>query len=469
MTVAIVNALVWSILTPAFEIPDEPVQVGYVQYLAETGKLPRPITPYFYGSAEENAAMAGVPFNSVGLPSWSRSRAQALKAELAQKGLSRVDERAAGYIGSAPPLYFALATIPYKLASSGNFFDRLFAMRLLSVLLAGATVGFVFLFMRELFPRTRWAWTVGALAVAFQPVFGFMAGGVHYDNLLWTASAALFFALAYGFRRGLTWKVGVGIGSAALVGVLSKGTMYGVLPGAALAVAVMAWRTAPPARRRALIGVLAAAATFAIPFALWLVASNAIWHRGVNASATAGFTSVHAGLGGQIDYIWEFYLPQLPFMQHNWFSSYPTYPLWQSYIQGFVGRFGWFQYGFPMWANWLGLAVYLGLIGLAAAAVSRARSVFRRRWMELAAYAVMAIGVLLLVNVAGFRYFVQSHQAFEQTRYIFPLLPLYAALVALAARGGGRRWAPALGGVLIVAAVAQDLFAQLITIGRFYA
>ena len=38
--VAFLNALVWSLVTPPFHVPDETVHVAYVQYLAETGKIP---------------------------------------------------------------------------------------------------------------------------------------------------------------------------------------------------------------------------------------------------------------------------------------------------------------------------------------------------------------------------------------------------------------------------------------------
>ena len=52
------------------------------------------------------------------------------------------------------------------------------SMRLVAALLAALTTLFVFLFLREVFAE-RWTWTVGALAVAFQPLFGFISGAVH--------------------------------------------------------------------------------------------------------------------------------------------------------------------------------------------------------------------------------------------------------------------------------------------------
>ena len=63
-------------------------------------------------------------------------------------------------------------------------------LRLLSAALAALTTLFVFLFLREVLVE-RWTWTVGALAVAFQPTFGFISGGVTPDALLFAASAAL--------------------------------------------------------------------------------------------------------------------------------------------------------------------------------------------------------------------------------------------------------------------------------------
>ena len=42
---------------------------------------------------------------------------------------------------------------------------------------------FVYLFLRELVPSEPWAATVGALAVAFQPLFGFIGSGVTPDTL----------------------------------------------------------------------------------------------------------------------------------------------------------------------------------------------------------------------------------------------------------------------------------------------
>ena len=77
---------------------------------------------------------------------------------------------------SQPPLYYALETIPYGLASVGTLLDRLALMRLLSALMGGLTALFAFLFLREALPGARWAWTVGGLGVALAPLLGHDVG-----------------------------------------------------------------------------------------------------------------------------------------------------------------------------------------------------------------------------------------------------------------------------------------------------
>jgi hypothetical protein len=210
----------------------------------------------------------------------------------------------------------------------------------------------------------------------------------------------------------------------------------------------------------------AALLTAAVPVGAWLVVNQAVLGRSASTT-TSGVTHIHAGLSGQLNYLWQFFLPRLPFT-FDWFTGYPQYPVWQTYFQGFVGRFGWFQYGFPLWVNELALAVFIAIAALAVTEVVRRRAGLRARWAEGLTYLTLSVGLVLLVAVAGYRYRVSNGLNFEQTRYLFPLLPLYGGLIALAVRGAGRRWAPAVAVLLVVLAVGHNLFAQLLTLARYY-
>jgi hypothetical protein len=80
----------------------------------------------------------------------------------------------------------------------------------------------------------------------------------------------------------------------------------------------------------------------------------------------------------------------------------------------------------------------------------------------------MTIGLLILVNGNGFAVRADGGSGFEQARYLFPLLALYAAIVALAARGAGRRWGPAAGVLFVALAIAHTALAVLVTLTRYY-
>jgi 4-amino-4-deoxy-L-arabinose transferase-like glycosyltransferase len=446
--------------------------MGYADYVAEAGRPPRAFPSPSAGSAfsdEYVAALEDLPFSVEGRPSWSPFTDRELRRRLEEVSSER-PESAAFTAATYPPLYYAFEAIPATLGASLDVLDRLYLMRLFSATLAGITVASSFLFLRELFPATPWTWTVGALAVAFQPVFGFMSGGVNNDGLLYATGSMLFLLLARSFRLGLTPRRGLAIGAVAAAGLLTKTTVVGLFPGAALGL-VLLWRRAHGSQRRtAAGGLLAAGAMLGAVTAAWFAVDTLVFDRSL-ATATGGLASdaiaQAATVRGQLSYLWQFFLPPLPFMTDT-FSGYPDYPVWDVYIQGFIGRFGFFQYGFPSWVNRLGLGVLLAVAALAGVALVRRREALRRRWPELCCYAAMLFGTLLVIGVAGYRYRLSTGFNFEQTRYLFTLLPLYGALVALAAQGVGRRWGHTAGAVLVVVVVGHTWFAMLLTINRYY-
>jgi Predicted membrane protein (DUF2142) len=474
--VAFVNVAIWSVVVPPFHVPDEIAHFGYAQYLAETGEPPPQEPGAAQYSDEEQLVLERLHvFTVVGRadqrPIWTEPDDRGLRALLA----SDPSPHGAGGASSAtnqPPLYYALAAIPYRLSPSQGILDRLVLMRLLSALLAAATVLCVYLFVRELLPATPWAWTVGALAVAFQPTFAFIAAGVHGDNLLFLASAAVLLLLARAFRRGLTVRRGAAIGAATVLGVLGKLTFLAFLPGIALAFALLLLRAdRERARGVALRATGAAAAVVAAPVGLYLLLNAAIWERG--GGATAGVTAAAAGhaisLRERLVYIWQEVLPRLPFMH----DALPGYPPWNLWFRGFVGHFGWLDFAFPDWVYELAAGIFLLVVVLAAVAVAaaiRARGwrVLAWRWPLALVVAVMAAGLIGAIGWQGVAYRADTGFAFEQARYLLPLLALYGLLVALAARGAGRRWGPAVGVALVVAAMAHGLFAELLTISRYY-
>lgn len=484
--IAFVNAVIWAIVIPPFQVPDEISHFGYAQYVAEHGRPPPQAAGAPQYSPEQLATMDALRFGVVVGRSdqrgvWTRADDRALRDTLAA-GHSPKGEGGASSATNQPPLYYALQAVPYWLSPSHDLLTRLLAMRLLSALLAAGTVLCVYLFLRELLPGTPWAWTVGALAVAFQPLFMFISAGVHGDTLLFFASAATLLALARAWRRGLTVRRGAAIGAATAVGVLGKLTFLAFLPGIALAVGLLlgrAWQDArrdaraPRSRalRAALAGAAAATAIVAVPVGLYLLMNATAWERdgGATAGVSATVSAAAIPLTQRLGYIWQLVLPPLPGMQ----DQFAHYPLWETFFRGFIGRFGWLDYGFPprvfTWAGVLFAALAVSaLVGVARAARGWDRATWRRVLPLALVFATFVGGLLAAIGWQGVTYHRDTGFTFEQGRYLLPLLAFYGLLVALAARGAGRRWGPAVGAALVVLAMAHGLFAELLTIARYY-
>lgn len=479
--VAFAGAIAWSLVVPPFQFSDEPHHIAYAQYVAETGRPPSGQTGKSTLSPQQVNLLRALRFKQferrqenkpLTTPSAQRRIREALQTPASpesQGGYNRATDN--------PPLYYAIEAIAYRATPSTSLFNRIQAMRAVSALLAAITVLLVFGFLRELLPGTRWAWTLGALAVALQPLFNNESGAVNSDNLLYTAAAGLFLALALAFRRGLNPRLGAAIGIVAAVAVLSKLSALGLIPGVGLGLLLLVLRASPERRRTALRGAATAIAVGAIPVLAYMVLNSAVWDRGlflgtnntlpIPSSSPSSPTEVYnPTLGGFLSYLWQFYLPPLGFMTKV--ADFTYYPFAHIWFDGFVGRFGGREYGLPGVADGIAAGVYLGVIALAARELVRKRIRLSARWPELATYMAILLGLLLVIHLPGYQTRLKEEGDWEQARYLLPLLPLYGAIVAVAARGAGRRWGPAVAVVLISLAVAHSLLAFLVTITRYY-
>jgi hypothetical protein len=114
------------------------------------------------------------------------------------------------------------------------------------------------------------------------------------------------------------------------------------------------------------------------------------------------------------------------------------------------------------------LAILVVLLAAAIAFLVRRRGELLRRWPEWLSYAAIAGGLLLLLAYTGYGWKRDTGTDFEQGRYLLPLLALYAGLVAAGLRGLGDRIGPMAAGVLVTLAVAHSMWAQILTVVRFY-
>lgn len=466
--VAILNAACWSVITPPFQVPDEPDHFAYVEHLAVTHRLPTSAAEEY--SLEEKRALIDLQQGRISLlpPTGtisSRAQQKRLEYDLARARQPHGDtDEAAGVATAQPPLYYLLETIPYDLGSHASLLGRLELMRLLSASFAGLTAMFVLLFVRETLPGSQPAWAASGLCVAFAPLLGFMSGAVNPDSLLFAVSAALFWSLARAFHLGLTRRRAILIGGLVAIGMLTKLNFVGLVPGAMIGLGLLALRSAGVERTKAL-GTFALGAGIAIgPVALFEIFH--LTHGRSLAGSTFSATSklaTHGALLPALSSTWQLFLPRLPGMKVYDPGMLTTRQIW---FDGFVGQYGWVETAFPEWVYDVALIPATAILAACGYAFVKLRHIVPVRASELLVYILMAVGTMAVIGSSA--YFYPGAGSFTQTRYLLPLLAPFAAVVGVAVKGVGRRWGPAFGAAVVLTLIADDIFSQLLVLSRYY-
>ena len=477
VAVAVLGAS-WALLVPPGQAPDEPAHSGYVQVLAEDFRLPDEKPGLTFSREQELAqAYANVDQTAQVLltkPEWSELAYREWRARDAR--LSAGSRGDGGHYGPVrgpnparanPPLYYLWESIPYWVASGGDYFDRLYAMRLWSVVLLLVSTAATWLLIGELSGRQRTLQLAGAALVGLQPLAVFVSSSVNPDASLIACFALAFWLGARVLRRGLTLRDGVALGGVAALGILTKGTAYALVPGVAIALGVGAWRLRPWGRST-VIATGAAGLALAVPVAAWLGLARALDRAAVNqVPGTGGGASVpgtpHVSL---LDYLWQFYLPKLPFQGNV--PGIPRLPVYDFWIKTGWAAFGWLEVRFPNPVYVVLAAVTVALLAGGLVALLR-RRVWRADLPLLAFFAAIALSLLAGLHWIEYRTIVTEGVSFNQGRYLLPLLPLLglSAAASLTLVPPARR--PLVAGLVIGAAFVLQAFSLALIAGRFYA
>ena len=462
------NALAWGILTPVFQTPDETFHTSYVQDLAEHGKPPRAakdgLSQEMYAIID-GAQVGAINFNPFGRGRWSPDAEVRLDKVLASKP-NPDNPRASANVRDYPPAYYGALVPAYAAAhaAGGSTLDALTFMRAIGALFAMVTVLALLAMLRELFPDRPLLTGGVALIVAFQPVFTWISGGVNPDAALIPTGAVLFWLIVRAQRRGLTVPVAAGIGLVAALAGLIKLAGLGLVPGAALGVVLLLWKHAPEGRLRP---ALAAAAGFGIPALIYLVLMGLVWNLPIVPSAVGDAAAAPTGRGSAgassfATYVWQYFLPRTGGMTDFFHVGWTPKDFWTPL---FVGRFGWFDYGFPPNVNNFAFVVY-AVIAVAALVALVPR--IRRDALIVVVFAVLTAGVLLAIARVGYPLRASGNFLFEQARYLLPLLGLYAFALGLAFSLLRGRALVAVTSVAVALSSVHLLAAFVLTVRRYY-
>lgn len=461
--------LTWGLLTPPFQVPDETSHVAYVQYLAETGKLPSEDPSAMPFSEQENAVLGALGFaRIIGRPNeralTSLQQERTLRIVEHEPGLKKASRNAAN-ASSNPPLYYALAAGVYR-GVGGTLLDRVLAMRVLSAIITACAVLLAFLFVREMLPSSPWAWTIGGLACAFQPVLGFIGSGVNPDCLLFACSSGTLFVCMRVLRRGLSSRLALGMALFTVAGLLTKPLFLALVPAIALTLLLSCLRErGAPLRDAAIAGSVIVLAMFLYVVLVAGPLDHPYFANAQNVATTAsGSGAVSTSIGREASFVVQQFLPRPPFLT----DFVPGFPLRDVWVAGLVGVFGWVDYRFPPGYQDLGMLVLVGLLALSILALVRQRAGVVRAFPGIAVCLVALAGVLTVVGVTDYQASITDGARFQQARYLLPLLALYGGLFALGSKAIGERLTR-LALPWVLAGVAFHTFAALIlTADRYY-
>lgn len=478
--IAALNFACWALITPPFQAPDEVDHFAYTQSLVERGQAPSrdPAAPLARWSSAETLALEGMSFNSdhqVGdsRPPWTARAQRQYEAAVAKLRPRASDGGGDETAATHGAIYYAALAPAYWLASSSPL-SQLTLMRLLSALIGALTVVFAYLLARELAPGRPWLAVLAGLLVAYQPMYGFIAGAVNNDVGVNAGAAALELLAIVIVRRGVTVRVGLATGALLVALPIVKGTAYSIYPVIALALAIGLYRH----HRRADLRGWAALAGGAIAVRGLGLALAHTFHP-ATASAAAGAAPPEAGsatgsvseaLAHPLDYLaylWQSLLPRLPFMTRHFPTTH--FPAMVIFVERGWGAFGWYDVLFPHRVYYVILAAMIAVPILGLIAMWREWTSFvRANLLELALLVLMALAV-----VAGFEaaFYTPGARPFiaEFGRYAFPAIAPLAVLVVASLHAFGRRWAMYAGVGLLVAMLALSYASQLLTLTGFYA
>jgi len=341
-----------------------------------------------------------------------------------------------------PPLYHGLLALLH-LALPGDTLAKLYALRLVSVLIGVAVVWIAYLTARLLFPRDPLVRVGVPIFVALQPQVSFEAAIVNHDILLILLFSLVMYVLLRGLRDGLSRRGKVAVGLLAGAGLWTKASFGLALPVIAVGV-FLAWRNSRRTVRDLLGDWLLTCGLPVLLAAPWFVRSFLLYGDPTGAQRLRE-------------------IPEYGDQAQGWWEMLSAAAFWRDRLHDFWGNYGWRLIPFDLFdyrvVGWLWALAWLGLRGLMARGLglaiarrlgrgggSPAFTPFQRRGLLLVGLSV----VLLLSGVV----YVGTIQ-FTQSRFIFPAMIGIATLTLV----GIDRWLPARARVLGVPVLLVALMA----------
>jgi 4-amino-4-deoxy-L-arabinose transferase-like glycosyltransferase len=479
MLVTIVG-FAWALVIPPWQVTDENTHFAYVQTLVENHRLPGEKGKREFSSDQVDAmatvgSEVGGFYPSVAPPNWSQGAWRAYVARSHARPASPSDG-GGPTPATNPPAFYLYDAIPYLSDHGGTIFGQLYAMRIWGVLLLDITALAGWLLAGEILGRRQSLQLVVGAVCALMPMSTFLSTAVNPDALLITLwTLALWLGVRVIRRRAQTVDTAC-LCAVAACAILTKATSYGLLFSVFVALAAGWWLAPLSERRAAFRRELTALPALIIPVIAWFLLARADGFTVVN-QVRENHNAHPVTVQGFLDYLWQFYLPRLPFMPVAKLQAYlPVSITWTGQA---IGTFGVVSVPSPAWlysetslaAPFIATAVLgivsklskfalVGLLGATAIAVLTLRAVGQSQCAScITALAVAGImvaavvpvarhgfgekqalllflcatvfGLLLVLHATDYLIFAREHMGFMEGRYLLPVVGAFGLGVAL--------------------------------------
>ncbi len=430
LALTLVKGWLWSIIVPVWLGGDEDQHFGYVQEF--TRQRAWPVQPPEMVPRERallwellrpvaiSVQREPFDFSPSGL-----SQIQALRRQLDTPAARTelVPTFSMPYfIRQHPPLYYTLLAPVHHLGVERSILVRIAWMRLVSVLMAVATVGCAYGAAHTLWPDRPWFPCTVATLVSFHPLFTFytaIIGNAALEMLDW---AAFTWLAAIIVRRGMNGRRGLALGGVMAAGLLTRSSF---LAAWLLFLVLGGWDILRAKGRFHWQGWAAAIGT-PVLLAGW-------WYLDLISTGGGEMVELYRSSDASVTAV-----PLLPYLR-----TYPWLTRYRPLLREWWGAFGFRDtyYPLPMYGL-LELLTGLALVGwgwLGLRLLQRKRVSSGDRWM-LAIGVISTVGLIAFYTALDYR-MAQSGSWFKiQGRYY--LAPVIAQMAALAVgwRAWGRRW-----------------------------
>jgi hypothetical protein len=462
LTVA--RGLIYVLLIPPWQTPDEPTHFGYARHVMAMHHLPLPRSASVDSAI--SASMSHLDF-------WRLRYHAAEPSSPGQEQVLRVASR-------HPPLYYVLGAFLLIPLRDQDVLCQLYALRCCSVLMAASTVLLAFCTAKLVFPDDAVLPLTVAAFITFLPMHTFMSASVNNDNLAQLVASLLIYLLTLILQDGVSLVKAVGVIVLLTAGLFTKRTTFFAVPLALAFIPIYVWTRGDRAHhsaattRRLLASLASHAAkvrrtalrSHKLRYSLAIIALLAIICGGLwpfvttrRDSATAWIKAAanerqylplstkqpHPSIPNRLEVTARQILKLLGISpadleatvsaERSGHSTIPSYLLFGLLtFASFWANFGWMNVPLdPAWYALLAAISLFAFFGLLLRIVRGIRSsgeqtLFRCRWQK---------GALVILILASFLIFVQTFGLMviqnipQQGRYLFPAIVPISTLFIL--------------------------------------